>query len=351
MRWPESQLAWQSRVGGGRRYRQELHPLRFHFLQGAMLRLSGAKAWLELGRVANLPSALANVWMGLLVATGGWTPWWQWGLLSLASACLYTAGMVLNYWWDVEQDRLERPDRPLPSGRIGLRSAGIAGFSLLGAGVLLAALAGGLATTATVRPMVVGGLLAMAILAYDILLKASFLAPWIMGLCRGLNVLLGASPALSQGGWSGFATPVILLAACLAIYVAGITWLARSEAGVVRRGPLILGGGLIAVALAGYVGVVQSHSFLQLVNVAREIRLYPFLILAIGFPILSRTVRAIRHLRPQSVQGAVITALRSMIILDASVCVIAGQGSLTYGLAVLALLPVGLFLNSVSRNT
>jgi hypothetical protein len=40
-----------------------------------------------------------------------------------------------------------------------------------------------------------------------------------------------------------------------------------------------------------------------------------------------------------------------MIVLDASVCIVAGQGSLIYGLAVLALLPVGLLLNSVSRHT
>jgi 4-hydroxybenzoate polyprenyltransferase len=308
-------------------------------------------SWLELGRVANLPSALANVWMGMLVATGGWVPTWKWGLLSLASAALYTAGMILNDWWDVEQDLRERPERPIPSGRVGRFAAGAVGFTLLGLGVGLAALAGVLAPAFSWRPLTVAGLLAVAILLYDIVLKRTVAAPWLMGACRGLNVLLGASPALTQGGWSGFATPVLWLAGCLALYVAGITWLARSEAGAIRRGPLILGASLIALALAGYVWVVQSAEFLQLVAGARQIGLFPLLILAIGFPILRRAVRAIRNLQPRTVQGAVITALRSMVILDASVCIIAGQGSLLYGLAVLALLPVGLLLNSVSRHT
>jgi 4-hydroxybenzoate polyprenyltransferase len=308
-------------------------------------------AWLELGRVANLPSALANVWMGMLIATGGWLPVWQWLLLSLASAALYTAGMVLNDWWDVEQDQRERPERPLPSGRIKTNTAGWAGFLLLGCGVGLAGCAGVLASSMTWRPLAIAGLLAIAILLYDIVLKRTVAAPWVMGACRGLNVLLGASPALTLGGWSGFAPPVLGLAACLTVYVAGITWLARSEAGVVRRGPLVLGSVLIGLALAGYVWVVQSAEFLQMVGGARQVGLYPLLILAIGFPILKRAWRAIGNLQPRTVQGAVVTALRSMVFLDASVCIIAGQGSLLYGLAVLALLPVGLLLNSVSRHT
>lgn len=308
-------------------------------------------AWLELGRVANLPSALANVWMGMLVATGGWLPVGQLVLLSLASASLYTAGMILNDWWDVEQDLSERPGRPLPSGRIDVFTAGLAGFALLGLGVGLAATAGVLANTFTWRPLAVALLLATAILLYDIVLKRTAAAPWLMGTCRGLNVLLGASSALTAGGWSGFAAPLLWLAGCLAIYVAGITWLARSEAGEVRRGPLVLGSVLIALGLAGYVWVVQSPEFLQLVAGPREVGIFPLLILAIGFPILRRALRAIRNLQPRSVQGAVITALRSMIILDAAVCIIAGQGSLLFGLAVLALLPVGLLLNSVSRHT
>lgn len=309
------------------------------------------QAWLELGRVANLPSALANVWMGLLVATGGWSPVWQWFLLSLASAALYTSGMILNDWWDFDEDVRERPERPLPSGRVSRAAAGWAGFGLLVTGVILAGAAGGLMPSPIWRPLVVALLLAASIVLYDIVLKRTAAAPWLMGICRGLNVLLGASPALTVGGWSGFAAPVLWIAGCLAIYVAGITWLARNEAGTVSRRPLVLGLVLVVVALIGYSSVVQSPQFLQLVRGPRDVWLFSMLMVAIGLPVIRRAARAIRNLQPRTVRGAVITALRSMVILDASVCVVAGQGSLFYGLAVLALLPLGLLLNSVSRHT
>lgn len=309
-------------------------------------------AWLALTRVANLPSALANIWVGMLLGTGGWTPWSQWLLLSLASASLYTAGMVLNDWWDVAKDAIERPDRPLPSGKILATTAAVVGFGLLALGVGLAFLAGRVGSeSVNLRPALVATGLAGSIVLYDIVLKRTPLAPWVMGACRGLNLLLGASVAQSHGGWSGIPNPVWWLAGCLAVYVSGVTWLARSEAGEIRRGLLVLGAALVAVALAGYAWVVGSPQFLQFVGGARDVGFYPLLILAIGFPILRRAIRAIGNLQSRTVQGAVITALRSMIVLDASICIVAGQGSLLYGLAVLALLPVGLLLNSVSRHT
>lgn len=309
-------------------------------------------AWLALGRVANLPSAIANVWMGMLLGTGGWLPWSQWLLLSLSSAALYTAGMILNDWWDVGKDSLERPERPLPSGRIGVTTAGVVGFSLLGLGVALAAWAGRIENSAAnLQPLVVASLLALAIVLYDIVLKRTPLAPWLMGICRGLNVLLGASVSLNQDGWSGIPEAAWWIAICLAIYVAGITWIARSEAGEIRRGPIVLGTAMIFLALLGYAGIGRSSQFLQRVAGARSLEFFPLLILAVGFPILRRAFRAIKNLQPRTVQGAVITALRSMIVLDASVCIVAGQGSVIYGLAVLALLPLGLLLNSVSRHT
>ncbi|HEY0640042.1 MAG TPA: UbiA family prenyltransferase, partial [Pseudonocardiaceae bacterium] len=38
--------------------------------------------------------------------------------LPLASACLYWAGMALNDYADRELDATERPERPIPSGRV-----------------------------------------------------------------------------------------------------------------------------------------------------------------------------------------------------------------------------------------
>ena len=54
-----------------------------------------------------------------------------------AVVALYAAGMVLNDVCDVELDRRERPERPLPSGDVSVAAAALAGVALLAAGVAL----------------------------------------------------------------------------------------------------------------------------------------------------------------------------------------------------------------------
>ena len=44
------------------------------------------------------------------------------GLLA-ASCCLYMSGMVFNDVFDLQQDTAERPNRPIPSGRVSRKSA------------------------------------------------------------------------------------------------------------------------------------------------------------------------------------------------------------------------------------
>ncbi len=41
--------------------------------------------------------------------------------LTGASVCIYWAGMALNDYADRHLDAIERPERPIPSGRISLR--------------------------------------------------------------------------------------------------------------------------------------------------------------------------------------------------------------------------------------
>ena len=44
-------------------------------------------------------------------------------LLTITSILLYVVGIIINDYRDLELDRKERPDRPLPSGKISRRSA------------------------------------------------------------------------------------------------------------------------------------------------------------------------------------------------------------------------------------
>ena len=77
---------------------------------------SAVRAYLQLLRLPNVFTALADVAMGLLVAGGALDNWHVLVPLGIASAGLYLAGMVLNDWFDAELDARERPSRPIPSG-------------------------------------------------------------------------------------------------------------------------------------------------------------------------------------------------------------------------------------------
>ena len=111
---------------------------------------------------------------------------------------IYAAGIVLNDPFDLEIDRVERPGRPLPSGRVSRRFA-----AWLGVASWRSAWPGG-AERLGGEP-VVAALLAACVLAYDAGLKHTVLGPQVMGACRGLNVLLGMSQAPDFGGPVGLA--------------------------------------------------------------------------------------------------------------------------------------------------
>ncbi|MFJ2830609.1 SCO3242 family prenyltransferase [Streptomyces sp. NPDC087263] len=108
-------------------------------------------------------------------------------LLAIGSSlCLYEAGMALNDWADRAEDAVDRPHRPLPSGRIHPAAALAAAGALTAAGLALAARAGG-------RSLAVAVPLAATIWAYDLALKQTPAGPAAMATARGLDVLLGAT--------------------------------------------------------------------------------------------------------------------------------------------------------------
>ncbi|MET9517359.1 SCO3242 family prenyltransferase [Streptomyces sp. NPDC002994] len=103
-----------------------------------------------------------------------------------SSLCLYEAGMALNDWADRAEDAVDRPHRPIPSGRITSGAALAASAALTAAGLALAAGAGRRALgTATA--------LAATIWAYDLHLKHTPAAPAAMATARALDLLLGAT--------------------------------------------------------------------------------------------------------------------------------------------------------------
>jgi len=76
---------------------------------------------LELVRLPNVFTAPSDVAMGMAVSGVALTS--SHAALLLASACAYAGGMALNDACDAPLDAHERPERPIPSGRISRASA------------------------------------------------------------------------------------------------------------------------------------------------------------------------------------------------------------------------------------
>jgi 4-hydroxybenzoate polyprenyltransferase len=291
--------------------------------------MSRLRAYAQLVRLPNLPSAFADVCLGALAAgalpgrTGAAL------LLLAASGCLYSAGMAWNDFFDVEQDRRERPSRPIPSGRISRRAAGWCGAALLAAGVLLALAAGW-----TVGSRLPGGLavtLVGAVLLYDGWLKRTWAGPVGMGACRSLNVLMGVSAAGGLGWpWGPH------LALVVGLYIAGVTWFARTEARASSRAAL---RGAAAVMLAALLLTLPAAAARPPGTVSP---LFVYLLVALGFAVGLPAARALAAPTPARVQAAVKRALLGLILLDA---VLATAFAREAGLLLLLLLLPALYLN------
>ena len=295
--------------------------------------------YLRLLRVANVFTALADVLMGYACVERQLAPLLPLAGLLATSALLYLAGMVLNDVFDLETDRQERPERPLPAGRIAWRAARRWGFALLLAGV-----AAGWATAVVAQPDGalgrsgwVAALLAGCILAYDGGIKATRLGPVLMGGCRSLNVLLGASLAAGGGlapGLLAFPPHALVAAAGLGVYVAGVTWYARREAAASEGWQL---AGAILVMLGGMALLGLLHRSLPPGFRPTLPEQWWLLMLGLlGLPIARRCAMALADPQPARVQAAVKHCLMSIIVLDAAVVfLVAGGGA---ALGVLSLL-------------
>ncbi|MGA1840581.1 MAG: UbiA family prenyltransferase [bacterium] len=143
------------------------------------------KGWLELTRLPNLFTVpgdiLAGASMALFIKKE--IPFILPAIV--ISLSLYISGLMLNDFFDRKTDCLERPDRPIPSGRISHNTTLISGISFI-----LIAL-----TLSSIYKKVfwISLCLIFLILFYNgFARKIPLLGIIVMGLCRGMNLLLGA---------------------------------------------------------------------------------------------------------------------------------------------------------------
>mgnify|MGYP003645363016 FL=1 len=162
-----------------------------------------------------------------------------------ASVLLYGAGMVWNDIADLKVDRVQRPERPLPSRDLSMTFAVVFGTALLVGGMLLSPC------------RMHHGLIAALILIYDF---ASKHAPWLgalnMGVLRGLN--LATAMALAPEALpSEVRSPLLVAAVCYGIYIVAVTIVgifedtpsvsSRAVSAVQAAPPLVAFAGIAAV--------------------------------------------------------------------------------------------------------
>lgn len=173
--------------------------------------MTTARDVLELVRAPAALTVLGDTAVGAHAAGGGFTlrGW----LLPLASAAIYSGGMALNDWADRDVDATERPERPIPSGRVRPTQALVVAAACGAVGLALAAAGGGRRSLAVAVP------LAAAVVAYDVVAKPTAAGPLVMAACRALDVLMGARGSVR-------ALPAALT---IATHTAGVTALSRGE--------------------------------------------------------------------------------------------------------------------------
>lgn len=253
------------------------------------------RSYVELIRPANVATAIADVLAGYAVA--GLAAPRAVALLLPATACLYAGGIVFNDVFDRAIDSTERPERPIPSGRIGATQAAVFGGALLSTGVGLAFLAN---ATAGLTALAIAG----AVLLYDAWSKHhGLVGPVNMGLCRALNLLLGiaAVPAAVAWAWPLTALPLV--------YIAAVTALSRGEVAGGTR--VVAGFALISLTLVGVALLLLTFRAEGWSPAGTA------LTLLLGWRVLPAYWAAYRTPEAPVIRRAIRTGVLSLVLLDA----------------------------------
>lgn len=147
------------------------------------------KAYLQLFRIPNIFTVPPDILGGYFVTAINNVPslnYFDVFLLVFSSIFLYVGGLVTNDLFDIHKDKMERPNRPLSSGKIKKSTAVLLSALFFGSGVFLSSL---LTFTSTLISI----LLVIMILLYNYKLKNGLTRPFLMGGIRSLNVIYGAS--------------------------------------------------------------------------------------------------------------------------------------------------------------
>jgi 4-hydroxybenzoate polyprenyltransferase len=287
--------------------------------------------FLRLMRLANIVTAVSDILAGVAIAC--FSSGIQWTelsflpvfLLVLSTIGLYGGGVVFNDVFDAELDKVERPERPIPSGLISKTSAAFFAAILLILAIIAAAFVHEQLFSFS---FFIATAIAVAALVYDKWGKHhSFLGPLNMGLCRGLNLLLGMSIFTSTLStyWSISLVPII--------YIAAITMISRGEVHGGKKTTLFAAVIFYCIVIASILATaIVNGTLLYAVG-------FVVLFIALIFPPLQK---ALKEPKGPLIGKAVKAGVIALIVMNASWA--AAFDAFYFALLILLLLPLSIWL-------
>ena len=279
--------------------------------------------YLVLVRLPNLFTLPSNILVGIAAISSlafTLTSFIQFLLLVTISVLLYCVGFVFNDLYDFDIDKKERPNRPLPSGKISRRSA----IVLV---VIFSTLALILSLLVSFSTLVISSILFLTIFGYDKYLKNTHAGPLTIASARVMNILLGTSVSFrSVDSYSQIVTLTFVLIITF-VYVSLIGFISRYEVhGFSDNAKLLLPPAIVAIVISSII-LFSLMGFFKLESLI-ILSLFS-LIMLISF---SRIYRRDSGRTQQIVRNMIL----SIIILDSTF--LTGIIGIELGLAVLTLM-------------
>jgi 4-hydroxybenzoate polyprenyltransferase len=300
--------------------------------------------YLRLMRPANVVTSVADVLAGIAIAgyfvvadtgfswaavTGPNLPFLPVILLCISTIGLYSGGIIMNDVFDAKLDSVERPERPIPSGLITKNAATIFGGICFFIGIFTAGLLGRNAQYLAVAIMI-------CCLVYNRFLKHSAIfGPINMGLCRGLNLLLGICiiPEQVEQYWYLAIVPIV--------YIAAITMISRGEVHGGSKKTLYAAAGLYGLVIASVTYFTIQNQYSIVITI--------MFLAAFAAMILIPLFKAISNPIGPNIGKAVKSGVIALIIMNAAWA--AAFGAWPIAIAIIILLPISLALSAAFAVT
>jgi len=286
--------------------------------------------YIRLMRLANVLTAVADVLAGIAIS-GYFMEYKSFLpviLLCISTIGLYSGGIVFNDVFDAGLDAIERPERPIPSGLISKNEAIVFGMFFFALGLIAAAMYQQVSFITAI-------FIVIACLSYNRIAKHyTVWGPINMGICRGLNLLLGVSilgTALVQW-WYLALIPIV--------YIASITIISRGE---------VHGGNKKMLAIAALLYLVVVLSIVVVSWCMQHISLTMLFLIPFIFMIFSPLLKALKMPSPANIGKAVRAGVIALILLNAAWASAFGVWQLS--LFIILLLPLSMWLSKTIAVT